>query len=61
MPEGNYRKALQLLKDIFESKAVIAQAHIGGAFQPSLRGLVDAVNSELVSLQLLGTDTEVLD
>jgi len=61
---------LQLLKNRFENRAIIVQAHVHELFSisrlkqansDSLRGLVDAVNSQLEALRLLGSESEILD
>ncbi|XP_030381837.1 uncharacterized protein LOC115629498 [Scaptodrosophila lebanonensis] len=66
----NYRKALQLLRDRFENKAIIVQSHVSELFNirrlknadaESLGSLVDAVNSQLVALRSLGNEGEILE
>lgn len=66
----NYRRALQLLKDRFENKSIIVQAHvdklcnINKLKQPTsedLRLLVDRVNAQLEALRSLNKDSEILE
>ncbi|EDW38368.1 GL12555 [Drosophila persimilis] len=66
----NYRKALRLLKDRYENKAIILQSHVQELFNlrrlkrpdsEGLRGLVDNVNAQLVALNSLSDDKEILD
>ncbi|XP_033242980.1 uncharacterized protein LOC117186376 [Drosophila miranda] len=66
----NYRKALRLLKDRYENKAIILQSHVQELFNlrrlkrpdsEGLRVLVDNVNAQLVALKSLSDDKEILD
>lgn len=66
----NYTRALQLLKDRFENKSIIVQAHvhklcnINKLKQPTsedLRLLVDRVNAQLEALRSLNKDSEILE
>lgn len=66
----NYRKALQLLRERFENKAIIVQSHVCELFNVKplkqsdadcLGGLVDSVNSHLGSLRSLVSEGEMLE
>ncbi|XP_036319976.1 uncharacterized protein LOC118734359 [Rhagoletis pomonella] len=66
--EGNYSKALDLLKGRFDNKLLIFQAHIKAIFglqgvevgiSGGLRKLSDQVNAHLRALQTLATTEEI--
>jgi len=70
LSEVNYKKALLLLQERYDNKAIILQAHLTELFNvkrikqadsDSLRALVDSVNSQLVALRSLSEESELLN
>ena len=64
LTEGNYKVALQLLKDRYDNKRVIIQKHVrtlmtlGKESASNLRKFIDSINTHLRALKSLGEPTD---